>query len=197
MSRAFAHLAVRHLVTNAPLAAALRSGSPPDATPAAPSPSAPPGAKVERRRGANDSVQGRYATEWRLTIPGAPVGKGRPRTTKQGHVYTPEATRGAENAIKLLAQASGQQMLGEGRIAMRVAFWCATWRGDLDNLVKLVSDALNGIAYADDRLIDRIEAERFIDKAAPCTKVHLTLTTGGAAAVAAQTRLPLAAGGAQ
>ena len=33
-------------------------------------------------------------------------------------------------------------------------------RGDLDNYLKAISDAMNGIVYADDRQIARIEAER-------------------------------------
>ena len=36
-----------------------------------------------------------------LTIPGVPVAKGRPRTTRTGHVFTPAKTRVAEKALRL------------------------------------------------------------------------------------------------
>ena len=36
-----------------------------------------------------------------LTIPGEPVGKGRPRFTKNGHSFTPEKTVNYENLVKL------------------------------------------------------------------------------------------------
>ncbi len=34
------------------------------------------------------------------------------------------------------------------------------WRGDISNIEKLLNDALNGVAFRDDKLIDKITIER-------------------------------------
>lgn len=42
----------------------------------------------------------------------------------------------------------------EGPVCLTLTFWTATRRGrDWDNLAKLFTDALNGVAYMDDRQI--------------------------------------------
>lgn len=107
----------------------------------------------------------------RLTIPGQPVGKGRPRFSN-GHAYTPAKTVAAERAIQLLARVAGIKPL-TGRLAVRLRFVCETTRGDLDNFAKLVLDALNGIAWADDRQIDDIAALRSFDWANPRTEIEI------------------------
>lgn len=107
-----------------------------------------------------------------LVVPGTPVPKGRPRFARSGHAYTPEATRRAEAAIRALyAQQCGvpdrpderpvavavtaympipksmpkrlRTLAEEERLEHRV-------RPDADNLLKLVTDALNGLAWRDD-----------------------------------------------
>ena len=44
---------------------------------------------------------------------------------------------------------------------------------DLDNLIKLVLDAMNGIAYVDDKLVTRVEAAKFEDDDDPRTEITL------------------------
>ena len=116
-----------------------------------------------------------------FTVPGTPVGKARPRVTRSGRVYTPESTAQAEQAIR---QAAQQAMHGlepmEGPLVATLAFimpiptsWSKrhrddaltgvmahTSRPDLDNLIKTVLDALNGIAYTDDKQIVRLGATK-------------------------------------
>ena len=65
-------------------------------------------------------------------VPGEPVGKGRPRFTRQGRAYTPAKTAKYENLVSL----AFQQMY-------------PTKKPDTDNIAK-VKDALNGIAFKDD-----------------------------------------------
>ncbi|WP_077391678.1 RusA family crossover junction endodeoxyribonuclease [Mobilibacterium timonense] len=113
-----------------------------------------------------------------VTIEGRPVPKGRPRVFR-GHAVTPRRTQQAEE--QLLAMYRFQN-LGEEPFTGPVEIHCVffmpiakTWskhkqeraakgllrctvRPDLDNLVKLVLDALNGVAYADDSQIVRIHA---------------------------------------
>lgn len=90
-----------------------------------------------------------------LTLLGDPISKGRPRMGKNGHAYTPERTKSAERA----AQAQMMEaMLGQepatAELGLAVEFHCATKRAtDGDNMLKLVTDAANGIVFADDSQI--------------------------------------------
>jgi Holliday junction resolvase RusA-like endonuclease len=112
-------------------------------------------------------------------VPGKPVSKARPRFTKQGHTFTDKGTKqGESNVLACYASACGMHAPHEGSVALSIVaadpvptsrpkWWQAaaldgsmrhTKRPDLDNALKLVMDALNGVAYKDDSQIDRIEA---------------------------------------
>lgn len=89
-----------------------------------------------------------------ITVPGDPIPKGRPRSTSSGVTYTPPRTRAAE---KVLAQVVGAAYRSEptaAPVGVAVEFYCATRRRtDGDNLLKLVTDACNGLVYVDDSQI--------------------------------------------
>lgn len=105
-------------------------------------------------------------------IPGEPVAKGRPRVTRWG-THTPEKTVNYETLVKeMYAITYGQTMLeGELDIEIKLYFQIPkstskkkqelmeqgkirpTKRPDLDNCMKTITDALNGIAYKDDSQI--------------------------------------------
>jgi Holliday junction resolvase RusA-like endonuclease len=100
-------------------------------------------------------------------VPGAPVGKARPRMTKRGTVYTPAKTIAAEKAVQAAARDAGVSIMS-GPVQLSIHAWFAipkswtkarkaaafakfcTSKPDVDNIGKLVADALNGLAYADD-----------------------------------------------
>jgi len=85
-----------------------------------------------------------------------PVPKGRPRLGR-GHAYTPAATRAYEEHIAWAYKEAGGP-LHEGLLDVTMVFRAQRWPGDLDNLVKAVLDALNGIAWRDDRQIRELHA---------------------------------------
>ncbi len=109
-----------------------------------------------------------------FTIPGEARGKQRPRATKQGRVYTPKETVNAEAFIRMIAAAAmaGRPPL-EGAVIMTIDIRVGipksftkkkraaaltgelspVTKPDLDNVVKLYSDAINGIVYKDDKQI--------------------------------------------
>jgi crossover junction endodeoxyribonuclease RusA len=103
--------------------------------------------------------------DWvKIVVDGAPVPKGRPRLGK-GRVYTPKRTKAQEEKIKLFALLEMRVKRlkpFEGGICLDVEIVQKSRRGDIDNHVKLVSDALNGIVYVDDRQIDEIHVWRTI-----------------------------------
>ncbi|ABD27443.1 endodeoxyribonuclease RusA [Novosphingobium aromaticivorans DSM 12444] len=111
--------------------------------------------------------------EFSFTVPGVPVGKGRPRFVKAtGRAYTPEKTASYES---LIAYAASQAMRGaqpiNAPIGIKVqavfpipASWTkkrkesAVWhtsKPDGDNILKALGDALNGIVWADDSQVAR------------------------------------------
>jgi crossover junction endodeoxyribonuclease RusA len=106
------------------------------------------------------------APEWRqviaLSIPGEPLPKGRPRAKAGQQPFTPAKTRAAEKHAASWFHASyeGWEPL-TGRLSVRATFYRRTMRHvDVDNLLKLVTDALNGVAFVDDEQIEDISATR-------------------------------------
>ena len=85
---------------------------------------------------------------------GEPVAKGRPRFFGT-HAVTPERTRTQEELVasEFLRHYPQAQPL-KGEVMMTIVFYKSSHgKPDLDNLEKLVKDALNGLAYTDDQQI--------------------------------------------
>lgn len=107
-----------------------------------------------------------------FTIPGVPVGKGRPRFTWDGHAHTPQKTREYEDKVVLCWKCQSGKGFAAGvpliahitayfpvpksaskakRAAMEGKFHMA--RPDADNICKAILDALNQHAYPDDSAV--------------------------------------------
>jgi Holliday junction resolvase RusA-like endonuclease len=106
-----------------------------------------------------------------------PRAKGRPRVTKTGHTYTPKETVDYENQIK---EAYSGPFFEEGMLSVKLRFTmsgtelmverveenpnvkqpASRLRGDIDNYAKSVLDALNGVAYSDDKQIVILHLEK-------------------------------------
>jgi len=115
-----------------------------------------------------------------LTIPGEPIGKARPRMTRNGIVYTPKKTLNYETLIKelFIIKYPDFQPL-EGPVRMSLSAWLKipktskkkteamengeirpTKKPDMSNILKSVEDALNNLAYRDDKQIVEVEIEK-------------------------------------
>lgn len=114
-----------------------------------------------------------------FTIPGAPQGKARARTCRNGHTYTPDNTVLYENLVKteFLRQCGrGQRIRSDSahraismqiiavypvpasypkrdKVAALAGDLLPTKKPDIDNVAKVIADALNGLAYDDDAQI--------------------------------------------
>jgi crossover junction endodeoxyribonuclease RusA len=111
-------------------------------------------------------------TVHRFVIPGNPIPKERPRVVK-GHTYTPKRTLDAERVVQFYAKRARVPCLA-GLVRLTVSFYRDSAHAcDLDNLVKLVSDALNGIAWKDDRQVVVLSALKAIDRENPRTEVQI------------------------
>lgn len=109
-----------------------------------------------------------------ITVPGAPVAKGRPRFGR-GRVYTPPETVAHERKVRFYAVNERIQKTDGGACLIASFFLPDRRRGnDWDNLGKLIADACNGLAYSDDSQIVEAHIYRFLDPANPRTVFSLT-----------------------
>ena len=104
--------------------------------------------------------------ELKIVVEGKPVPKGRPRFNMQGYAYTPRATELAElgmaEAIRAACAQHGWQV-SQKPLSVGMDFFLGApanpgqpypaVKPDLDNLAKLVLDAMNGLVYDDDRRV--------------------------------------------
>lgn len=96
-----------------------------------------------------------------IIVPGKPVPKARARTVfhdRKVISYTPPKTREFEKKVRACAAHAGLKQY-TGDLATVMVFHLNS-PADVDNLIKTVHDALNGIAYGDDRQIKATAAER-------------------------------------
>ncbi len=116
----------------------------------------------------------------KFEIPGKPTGKGRPRFTRNGKPYTPDATAAFENLVKLYykSHTHGVKLNGEIKACITAVFPVPksdskkkraqklegtirpTVKPDCDNIAKIVLDALNHIAYDDDSQVVSLELQK-------------------------------------
>lgn len=128
-----------------------------------------------------------------LIIHGPLRGKGRPRFSREGHAYTPEATRDYEREIQLTW---GNKPCLTGPVEVRIDAYQALpkratkaqrqaaergeiWpirKPDLDNIVKIAMDALNGYAYRDDTQVVRLDAQKLYATGAE-SRLEITVDT--------------------
>lgn len=127
---------------------------------------------------------------WNIRIEGEPVSKGRPRAKinckRDGSLYcqmtTPNKTAGAEQTIwaTFKNKYPGQ---GPAPAGSRIDVWARFCEGlrqrekwqDVDNMLKLVMDALNGVAWEDDRDVVSVTGEVFRGSDVPHTWVVITV----------------------
>lgn len=114
-------------------------------------------------------------------IEGEPQGKGRHRTTKSGHTYTPQKTVLYENWIKTCYLSRVGEKLLQGPIKATIEAYYTIPKSksknikeqmlkgivrpqkkpDADNVAKAICDSLNSIAYKDDAQIVDISVSKY------------------------------------
>ena len=127
-------------------------------------------------------------------VPGKPTGKGRPRAARRGkHItlYTPEKTAAYESTVALAASQAmnGQPLIaGPVDVIMHMVMpiptsWSKrkqdealagtlmpTTKPDMDNVVKAVFDAVNGVVWNDDTQVVGLQVLKRYG-ATPCVRV--------------------------
>jgi Holliday junction resolvase RusA-like endonuclease len=115
-----------------------------------------------------------------FTVEGEPMSKARARVTKTGHAYTPKATVDAEQRVKEAFGVTACEGFSKN-VGVELAFFQGTRaRKDIDNMAKLVLDALNGVAWADDVQVSCLLARRvYVRKDRARTTVRIFETEEG------------------
>lgn len=136
--------------------------------------------------------------EIRFDVPGDPQGKARARTVRNGaraHSYTPENTVLYENLIKTEYLRAGGRMIEADAVevgiiavygvpksaskrkrdAMIAGNIFPAKKPDADNIAKVVCDALNGVAYADDKAVTKL---RVLKEYGSAPKLSVTVLWG-------------------
>lgn len=127
-------------------------------------------------------------------VPGNPVGKARPRHTKSGHTYTPEKTTTYENLVKLMYSQKYKGVVFDTDVPLAISIEAympipqsaskkkadmmkqnillPTKKPDCDNIAKIICDALNGVAYPDDKqIVSMLVSKRYSDN--PYVKISI------------------------
>lgn len=136
-----------------------------------------------------------------FVIPGVARGKQRPRATRTGRVYTPKQTVNQEAYIKMLAATAMRglaPLVGplEATFSISVAIpksftrqqrkliedgslW-PTSKPDIDNVVKLLCDAMNGVVYGDDKqIVDLFVSKAYAEAGSTTVMVSMKGTNDG------------------
>lgn len=132
-----------------------------------------------------------------FTIPGTPVGKGRPRFARRGNLvttFTPEKTASYENLVKVKAEEAmvGRELIS-GAVAVTILLFItppASWsnkkmlqalnheimpttKPDIDNVIKGIFDAMNEIVWNDDKqVVDVTIRKRYANTARATVEVR-------------------------
>jgi len=122
----------------------------------------------------------------KFTVLGEPQGKGRPKFSRQGSfvkTYTPDKTVLYENLIRTeyLRQCSRNKFPDKAPLEMKITAYYTipmsaskarqrvmeageirpVKKPDVDNIIKVVADSLNQVAYRDDADVVRVSLEKF------------------------------------
>lgn len=118
----------------------------------------------------------------RFTIDGEPVSKARARFTSYGsktRTYTPEKTKEAEAQIAwaFLVAARGHKIDPTATYGVAAEFhYVKRQRRDVDNMLKLVCDGLNTVAWADDNQVTEVFGRKSVVAGNPHTTVVIYRT---------------------
>lgn len=120
----------------------------------------------------------------KLHIPGEPQGKQRHRMTRSGHTYTPDKTKRYEELVKLTYRKRyGDKIQWGGKIPLKMLVVAGykipesaskrtkyamqkgeiypTKKPDVDNVLKVIADSLNGLCYHDDKQLVDVTVRKY------------------------------------
>lgn len=94
------------------------------------------------------------------------------RKGRGGHIHVSTEAQEYKAEVAALCQVAGLEPV-EGWVCLVINLYRPIRSGDLDNRLKVMIDALKGLAFGDDKFVKRIEAEMFDDKRNPRAEVRV------------------------
>lgn len=110
-----------------------------------------------------------------FVVKGKPIGKQRPRTVRNRYTgktvtYTPDKTKAYENEVAEAYRRKSKTIF-KGAISMNIIVFVKqpkkliyprpTVKPDIDNIAKTILDALNCVAYADDKQVVKLSIAKY------------------------------------
>lgn len=116
----------------------------------------------------------------KLVLPYPPSANRYWRSDRGRAPHRSEEAKAYKLAVGMVVTQQGTQAIEvhRGPVAVTVAVYRPRKSGDLDNRLKVLLDALKGIAFEDDEQVVRIEATRHDDKANPRVEVEVVPFAG-------------------
>jgi crossover junction endodeoxyribonuclease RusA len=97
----------------------------------------------------------------------------------RGRIVKSKEARDYQQSVICLANvgaSNGPPTLLTGAVGLQLNFYRPQRRGDLDNRIKVLVDALQGIAYVDDKQVTELHAYLHDDKQNPRAEVEVWAT---------------------
>lgn len=115
-----------------------------------------------------------------FTITGKPVPQERRGVSRYGRAYDPKKSKDAKEVVYVLAKKARPAGMkpSERSFTIAMAFYGPHWGADVDNLAKLVMDAIKGVFWVDDHQVTGMHARKLrCAKGQECTVVEITELT--------------------
>lgn len=112
----------------------------------------------------------------RLRLPYPPLGNRAIRVVS-GRAVKSRQSRAYQLAVRMRALTAGHRRPLEGPVVVSIAAYRPWRRGDLDGVLKVTLDALQGVAYVNDKQIVELHAARFDDPLDPRLMVTVEAAT--------------------
>lgn len=111
-----------------------------------------------------------------LTLPVPPSVNTNWKPNNRGGMYKSDEAKQYQQEVSILARQAGIFAIpfADGEIKVTVRWYRARQSGDLDNRLKVLWDALNGVLWTDDAQVGVIHAERYEDARNPRIEIEVT-----------------------
>lgn len=98
-----------------------------------------------------------------FTIPGRPVPQERRVQVRGGWSFDPAKSRKAKQIVRAYAELARPKGIGisDKAFAIEMRFYGPHWGADVDNLAKLVMDAIKGVYWKDDHQVTQMYASKY------------------------------------
>lgn len=110
--------------------------------------------------------------KYTIDLPWPPSANRLWRTTRQGRMYKTQEAADYGMGVGWIVMEHGINPM-TGPVCLSLQFYRPMQRGDLDNRIKAVLDALNGVLYKDDKQVVELHAFLADDKHNPRVEVTI------------------------